>query len=80
MRAAELILREVARLFDKGANPGEGANLAKLLAADYSWEATEACLQTHGGIGFAEKFDVKRKLRETRLYQVAPISINLILS
>lgn len=80
MRAAELMLKEAARLFDEGANPGEEANLAKLLAADASWEAAEACLQTHGGFGFAEEFDVERKFRETRLYQVAPISTNLILS
>ena len=80
MRAAELMLREATRLFDEGANPGEEANLAKLLAADASWEAAEACLQTHGGFGFAEEFDVERKFRETRLYQVAPISTNLILS
>ncbi len=80
MRAAELMLREAARLFDEGANSGEEANLAKLLAADASWEAAEACLQTHGGFGFAEEFDVERKFRETRLYQVAPISTNLILS
>ena len=80
MRAAELMLREAARLFDEGANPGEEANLAKLLAADASWEAADACLQTHGGFGFAEEFDVERKFRETRLYQVAPISTNLILS
>ncbi len=80
MRAAELMLREAAKLFDKGANPGEEANLAKLLAADASWEAAEACLQTHGGFGFAEEFDVERKFRETRLYQVAPISTNQILS
>ncbi len=80
MRAAELMLREAARLFDEGANPGEEANLAKLLAADASWEAAEACLQTHGGFGFAEEFDVERKFRETRLYQIAPISTNLILS
>ena len=80
MRAAELMIREAARLFDEGENPGEEANLAKLLAADASWEAAEACLQTHGGFGFAEEFDVERKFRETRLYQVAPISTNLILS
>ncbi len=80
MRAAELMLKEAARLFDEGGNPGEEANLAKLLAADASWEAAEACLQTHGGFGFAEEFDVERKFRETRLYQIAPISTNLILS
>ncbi len=80
MRAAELMLAEAARLFDQGENPGEEANLAKLLAADASWQAAEACLQTHGGFGFAEAFDVERKFRETRLCQVAPISTNLILS
>lgn len=80
MRAAELMLREAVRLYEGGANPGEEANLAKLLAADASWAAAEACLQTHGGFGFAEEFDVERKYRETRLYQVAPISTNLVLS
>ena len=58
---------------------GIEANSAKMLAADASWEAAEACLQTHGGFGFAEEYDVERKFRETRLYQVAPISTNLIL-
>ncbi len=80
MRSAELMLREAIRLFEDGHNPGEEANLAKLLAADASWAAGEACLQTHGGFGFAEEYDVERKFRETRLYQVAPISTNLILS
>ncbi|MEM7170585.1 MAG: acyl-CoA dehydrogenase family protein [Pseudomonadota bacterium] len=80
MRAAELMLREALRLFDGGENPGEEANLAKLLCADASWAAAEACLQTHGGFGFAEEFDIERKYRETRLYQVAPISTNLVLS
>jgi hypothetical protein len=59
---------------------GAEANMAKMLAADASWEAGNACVQTHGGFGFAEEYDVERKLRETRLYQVAPISTNLILS
>ena len=80
MRAAELMLREARRLYEDGKNPGEEANLAKMLAADASWAAAEACLQTHGGFGFAEEYDVERKFRETRLYQVAPISTNLILS
>ena len=80
MRAAELMLKEAARLYDDGENPGEEANMAKMLAADASWEAAETCLQTHGGFGFAEEFDVERKFRETRLYQIAPISTNLILS
>lgn len=80
MRAAELMLREALRLYEAGENPGEEANMAKMLAADASWEAAEACVQTHGGFGFAEEYDVERKFRETRLYQVAPISTNLILS
>jgi len=80
MRAAELMLAEAIRLYEAGENPGEEANMAKMLAADASWAAAEACLQTHGGFGFAEEYDVERKFRETRLYQVAPISTNLILS
>ncbi|MBX2824657.1 MAG: acyl-CoA/acyl-ACP dehydrogenase [Gammaproteobacteria bacterium] len=80
MRAAELMLREAMRLYESGDTAGEEANLAKLLAADASWAAAEACLQTHGGFGFAEEYDVERKFREARLYQVAPISTNLILS
>ena len=80
MRAAELVLREAIRLYDQGKNPGEEANLAKMLSADASWAAAEACVQTHGGFGFAEEYDVERKFREARLYQVAPISTNLILS
>ena len=80
MRAAELMLKEAMRLYESGDNPGEEANLAKLLAADASWAAAEACVQTHGGFGFAEEYDVERKFREARLYQVAPISTNLILS
>ncbi|MDE0977085.1 MAG: acyl-CoA/acyl-ACP dehydrogenase [Arenicellales bacterium] len=80
MRAAELVLREAIRLYDAGENPGEEANLAKMLAADASWASAEMCVQTYGGFGFAEEYDVERKFRETRLYQVAPISTNLILS
>ncbi|TMV04267.1 acyl-CoA dehydrogenase [Ruegeria sediminis] len=80
MRAAELMLREAIRLYEAGGNPGAEANMAKMLAAEASWEAAEACVQTHGGFGFAEEYDVERKFRETRLYQVAPISTNLILS
>lgn len=80
MRAAELMVREGLRLYEAGGTSGEEANLAKLLAADASWEAAEACLQTHGGFGFAQEYDVERKYREARLYQVAPISTNLILS
>lgn len=80
MRAAELMLKEAISLYESGENPGEEANLSKLLAADASWAAAEACVQTFGGFGFAEEYDVERKYREARLYQVAPISTNLILS
>lgn len=80
MRAAELMTREAARLFDAGEACGTEANLAKLLASEASWRAGDTCIQTHGGYGFAKEYDIERKLRETRLYQVAPISTNLILS
>jgi acyl-CoA dehydrogenase len=80
VRAADLMRYEAARLFDAGKPAGAEANLAKLLAADASWEAANVCLQTFGGFGFAADYDVERKFRETRLYQVAPISTNLILS
>ena len=80
MRAAELMVHEGCRKFEAGENCGEEANMAKMLAAEASWAAGEACIQTHGGFGFAEEYDIERKFRETRLYQVAPISTNLILS
>ncbi|HEX8165220.1 MAG TPA: acyl-CoA dehydrogenase family protein [Beijerinckiaceae bacterium] len=80
MRAAELMVREALRLYEAGHNPGAEANMAKMLAADASFEAANVCLQTHGGFGFAEEYDIERKFRETRLYQVAPISTNLILA
>ena len=80
VRAADLMRYEAAQLFDAGAACGAEANLAKLLAADASWEAANVCLQTHGGFGFAAEYDIERKFRETRLYQVAPVSTNLILS
>ncbi len=80
MRAAELVTREAARLFDSGEKCATEANLAKLLASEASWKAGDTCVQTHGGFGFAREFDIERKLRETRLYQVAPISTNLILA
>lgn len=80
MRAAELMLREALRCYEAGENCGAEANMAKLLAADASNEAANVCVQTHGGFGFAEEYDIERKFRETRLYQVAPISSNLILS
>jgi alkylation response protein AidB-like acyl-CoA dehydrogenase len=78
--AADLMVRKAAGLFDADEACGAEANMAKLLASEASWAAAEACLQTHGGYGFAEDFDVERKFRETRLYQVAPVSTNLILS
>ncbi|AXK82084.1 acyl-CoA dehydrogenase [Pseudolabrys taiwanensis] len=80
MRAAELMVHEAARKYEAGADIGAEANMAKLLAADASWAAADMCVQTHGGFGFAEEYDVERKFRETRLYQVAPISTNMILS
>jgi alkylation response protein AidB-like acyl-CoA dehydrogenase len=80
MRAAELMTHEAAALFEAGKDCAAEANMAKMLAAEASWAAGEACIQTHGGFGFAEEFDIERKFRETRLYQVAPISTNLILS
>jgi acyl-CoA dehydrogenase len=80
MRAAELMVHDAARRYEAGGNCGAEANMAKMLAADASWEAANACLQTYGGFGFAQDFDVERKFRETRLYQVAPISTNLILA
>jgi alkylation response protein AidB-like acyl-CoA dehydrogenase len=78
--AADLMRHKAAALFDTGASIGAEANMAKLLASEASWQAAEACLQTHGGYGFAEEYDVERKFREARLYQVAPISTNLILT
>ena len=80
MRAAELMVQDALRKYEAGENPGAEANMAKMLAADAAVEAANACIQTHGGFGFAEDFDVERKFRETQLYQVAPISTNLILS
>jgi alkylation response protein AidB-like acyl-CoA dehydrogenase len=80
MRAAELMVREAAALYEAGAECGAEANMAKHLAAEASWAAADMCLQTHGGFGFAEEFDIERKFRETRLYTVAPISTNLVLS
>ena len=80
VEAANLMRVRAAELFDHGQPCGAEANMAKLLAADASWEAANVCLQTHGGFGFAEDYDIERKFRETRLYQVAPISTNLILA
>jgi alkylation response protein AidB-like acyl-CoA dehydrogenase len=78
--AASLMVERAAGLFDAGSPCGAEANMAKLLAADASWQAADMCLQTHGGFGFATEYDVERKFRETRLYQIAPISTNLILA
>jgi acyl-CoA dehydrogenase len=78
--AADLMVRKAAALFDAGRPCGPEANMAKLLAADASWHAGEACFQTHGGFGFAREYDVERKWRETRLFQTAPISTNLVLA
>jgi alkylation response protein AidB-like acyl-CoA dehydrogenase len=78
--AAELMVRHAAGVYDEGGNAGAEANMAKLLASEASWEAADMCVQTHGGFGFAEEYDVERKFREARLYTVAPISTNLILS
>jgi acyl-CoA dehydrogenase len=80
VEAADLMRFRAAERFDRGENCGAEANMAKLLAADASWEAANVALQTHGGFGFAEEYDIERKFRETRLYQVAPISTNLILA
>ena len=80
MRAAELMVHHAAQVYDQGGNAGEEANMAKLLASEASWAAADMCVQTFGGFGFAEEYDVERKFREARLYTVAPISTNLILS
>jgi acyl-CoA dehydrogenase len=80
MRAAELMVHEGIRKYEAGENAGAEANMSKMLAAEASFAAGDACIQTHGGFGFAAEYDIERKYRETRLYQVAPISTNLILS
>ena len=80
MRAAELLVHDGIAKYEAGENAGAEANMAKMLAAEASWAAGEACIQTHGGFGFAAEYDIERKFRETRLYQVAPISTNMILS
>jgi alkylation response protein AidB-like acyl-CoA dehydrogenase len=78
--AAALMTRHAADLFDAGERPGAEANMAKLLASEAAWSAADNCIQTHGGYGFAKEYDIERKFRETRLYRVAPVSTNLILS
>ncbi len=78
--AARLTIQDAAARYDAGLPCGEQANIGKMLASEASWAAADMCLQTHGGFGFAEEYDIERKFRETRLYQVAPISTNLILA
>jgi acyl-CoA dehydrogenase len=80
IEAAALMVKRAAELYESGQPCGKEANMAKQLAAEASWQAADMCLQTHGGFGFAEEYDVERKFRETRLYQIAPISTNLVLS
>ena len=78
--AADLMVKRAAELYEAGENCAAEANMAKYLAAEASWKAADMCMQTHGGFAFAEEYDVERKFRETRLYRIAPISTNLILS
>ena len=80
VRAADLMRYEAARLFDAGEPCGAEANMAKLLSGEASWAAADVCLDTHGGYGFVDTYDVERKFRETRLYQVAPVNNNLVTS
>jgi alkylation response protein AidB-like acyl-CoA dehydrogenase len=80
LEAADLMRRHASDLYDRGEKSAAEANMAKLLCADASWEAANACLDTHGGVGFAREYDVERKFRETRLYQVAPVSTNMVLA
>ena len=80
MRAAELMVTDALGCYESGGDCGAEANMAKMLAADASFEAANVCIQTHGGFGFAQEYDIERKFRETHLYQVAPISTNMILS
>src|SRR5437764_3229971 len=80
IEGADLMRHRAAELYERAESCAAEANMAKLLAADASWQAANACLDTHGGFGFAREFDVERKFRETRLYQVAPVTTNMILS
>jgi alkylation response protein AidB-like acyl-CoA dehydrogenase len=79
-QAADLMLRKAAALFEAGLPCGDDANIAKLLASEASWHAAEACMQTHGGFGYAREYDVERKWREARIQQIAPISTNMVLA
>ena len=80
VKAASLMVEKAAALFDAGEPCGAEANMAKMLASEASWRAGDVCMQTHGGFAFAKEYHIERKFRETRLYQIAPISTNLILS
>jgi acyl-CoA dehydrogenase len=80
LEAGDLMRRRAAELFETGRPCAAEANMAKLLCADASWEAANVCLDVHGGVGFAREYDVERKFRETRLYQVAPVSTNMVLA
>jgi acyl-CoA dehydrogenase len=80
LEAADLMRRRASELYDRGERSAAEANMAKLLCADASWQAANACLDIHGGVGFAREYDVERKFRETRLYQVAPVSTNMVLA
>ena len=80
IEAADLLLRKAAAMFQAGLPCGDDANMAKMLASEAAWHAAEACMQTHGGFGYAREYDVERKWRETRLLQIAPVSTNLILA
>ena len=80
VEAASLMVRKAADMFDLSKNCAKEANMSKHLAAEASWKLADVCIQTHGGYGFAREYDIERKFRETRLYRVAPISSNLILS
>ncbi|MBV9425115.1 MAG: acyl-CoA/acyl-ACP dehydrogenase, partial [Solirubrobacterales bacterium] len=79
-QAADLMRRHAAELYAQGESCGAEANMAKLLCADASWEAANVCIDTYGGVGFAREYDVERKFRETRLFQVAPVSTNMVLA
>ena len=80
IESANMMVKESAKKFDDGENCGPEANMAKMLSSEAAWQAAEMCVQTHGGFGFAAEYDIERKFRETRLYQVAPVSTNLILA
>ncbi len=75
-----MMVRRAAAMFDAGHDCGPDANMAKLLSSEFAWQAAEAAMQTHGGFGFAKEYDIERKWRETRLYQTAPISTNMVLA